>query len=86
MNSWGDKAILDKEVRVMTRRTCFALFIAFLPAPAFARPKLGDEEWMRHFRLFVRRFNGFVEALNDGSFDLSRWRGMRAAWKELDVE
>lgn len=70
----------------MTRRMCFALIIALFSGPALARPKLGDEEWMRRFRAFVRTFNAFVEVLNEGSFDLSRWHGMRAAWKELDVE
>jgi hypothetical protein len=71
---------------VLTRRRCFALFIPLFPIPVFARPKLGDEEWMRRFREFVRTFNSFVEVLNDGKFDISKWNSMRAAWKELDPE
>lgn len=71
---------------MLTRRMCFALFTAFFPVPVFARPRLGDEEWMRRFRAFVRTFNAFVEVLNDGKFDLSRWQTMRGAWKELDTE
>jgi hypothetical protein len=71
---------------VVTRRMCFALLGAFFPVPVFARPRLGDEEWMRRFRAFVRTFNAFVEVLNDGKFDLSRWQTMRGAWKELDTE
>lgn len=41
---------------------------------------------MRRSRDFVKIFNGFVEALNDGTFDVSKWRRMRSAWKELDVK
>lgn len=70
----------------MTRRMCLALIITLLPARAFPRPKLGDEDWMRNFRDFVKIFNAFVEALNDGTFDVSRWHRMQSAWKELDVK
>jgi hypothetical protein len=69
----------------MTRRMCFALIITLFPVSAFPRSKLGDEDWMRHFRDFVKLFNAFVKALNDGTFDLSTWRRMQSAWKELDV-
>ena len=71
---------------MLTRRTCFALFIGFVSLPGFARPRLGDEEWMRRFRAFVKVFNEFVEVLNDGKFDVSRWHAMHAAWKEFDTE
>ena len=71
---------------LMTRRLCFRLIVATIPLSAFARPKLGDAEWMRRFRDFVRIFNGFVDSLNEGRFDLSKWRRMRAVWTELDVD
>ena len=70
----------------MTRRMCFSLFSALFTWPAFAGQKLGDDEWMRRFRLFVKAFNAFVEQLNEGSFDISTWHTMRRAWKELDTE
>jgi len=70
----------------MTRRMSFGLIFTLLSRNVFAQPKLGDEEWMRRFRDFVKIFNTFVEALNDGNFDVSRWRRMQSAWKELEVE
>jgi hypothetical protein len=70
----------------MTRRMSFALIFTLLSRNVFAQPKLGDEEWMRRFRDFVRIFNTFVEALNDGNFDVSEWRRMQNGWKELEVE
>ena len=76
----------QEERRAMTRRMSFALIFTLLSGNAFAQPKLGDEEWMRRFRDFVKMFNAFVEALNDGSFDVSKWRRMRSAWRELEVE
>jgi len=76
----------QKERRAITRRMSFALIFTLFSRNAFAQPKLGDEEWMRRFRDFVKIFNAFVEALNDGTLDVSRWRRMQSAWRELDVE
>ena len=71
----------------MTRRNvCFALIGLISPAYLNGQPKLGDEEWMRHFNDFVRTFNLFVVALNDGRFDLLKWKNMKAEWKKLDVD
>jgi|SRR6266700_7646745 len=36
-----------------------------------ARSRLGDQEWMRRFRLFIRAFHEFVEALDDNK--LGSW-------------
>ena len=76
----------DEVKPVVTRRMCFGLLIAFFPVPAFGRPRLGDEEWMRRFRAFVRTFNAFIEVLNDGKFDVSRWNAMCVAWKEIGAD
>jgi hypothetical protein len=50
---------------------------------ANARPKLGDDEWMRRFRAFVKMFNAFVNSLNDGKVNLPAWREMRKTWAEM---
>jgi hypothetical protein len=42
----------------MTRRMCFALIITLLPVPVFARPKLGDEDWMRAFVISSKYLTG----------------------------
>jgi len=70
----------------MTRRVCFVLLIGCHGLLAFAHPKLGDEDWMRRIRAFVKTFNAFVEVLNDGNFDVAKWYSMRSACKELDAE
>jgi hypothetical protein len=41
---------------------------------------------MRRFRSFVRLFNSFVEAVNDGKFDFETRPEMGAAWRRLEVE
>ena len=69
----------------MTRRAYLAFILMFFPACLSARPKLGDDEWMRSFRSFVKLFNSFVESLNDGKFDVSTWQRMRVAFTRLDV-
>lgn len=71
----------------MTRRNiCFALIGLISPPYLIGQPKLGDEEWMRNFNDFVRAFNLFVMALNDGRFDHSKWKNMKTGWKKLDVD
>ena len=71
--------------RMVARRMCFALLVFLIPKHGLAEPKLGDDEWMRHFRDFVKAFNGFVEALNEGRFDFTQWERMRTQWKRPDV-
>ncbi len=85
MHSIINNTSTGEVTRVLTRRLCFGLLIALIPVPAFARPSLGDEEWMRRFRVFVRMFNEFIEVLNEGRFDLSKWKAMRIAWREIDA-
>ena len=68
----------------MTRRMCFGFLLTLLPCRALAGgQKLGDDEWMRHFRDFVKLFNKFVESLNDGRFDVDTWGRMRLDWTKL---
>jgi hypothetical protein len=67
-----------------TRRCWFALCLALVPSLAPAQPRLGDDEWMKRFRDFVKSFNEFVNALNDGSFDVSRWRRAQTDWRKLE--
>lgn len=76
----------SQERRAITQRLCMALLMVLAPKPGLAQPKLGDEEWTRHFHYFVKAFNRFVDALNDGRFDDSQWESMRAQWKSLDVQ
>jgi len=64
---------------------CFAVIVALINKTAFARPTLGDKEWMRRFRELVKTFNAFLEILNEGKFDVSKWNAVRAAWKDVDV-
>jgi hypothetical protein len=71
--------------RTIARRLCFAAMGSLMAEAAFARPNLGDREWMRRFREFVKTFNGFLEVLNEGKFDVAKWNAIRTAWKEVDV-
>lgn len=64
---------------------CLAFLMFLFPALGFAKPKLGDDEWMRRFRDFVKAFNPFVEAFNEGRFDFSLRAQTRERWKNLDV-
>jgi len=70
---------------MIARRMCFAVIVALINKTAFARPTLGDKEWMRRFRELVKTFNTFLEILNEGKFDVSKWNAVRAAWKDVDV-
>jgi len=64
---------------------CFAAIVTCIYGTAFARPNLGDKEWMRRFRELVKAFNAFLEVLNEGKFDVAKWNAVCAAWKEVDV-
>lgn len=66
-----------------SRRRLFGLL--FLPIRGInAKPRLGDADWMRAFRTFIKACNAFVMALDDGKLDSARWEEMRAAWRALD--
>jgi hypothetical protein len=82
------KSISEPETRryPMTRRMCLGFLLTAFPLHVLARPKLGDEEWMRCFRAFVKLFNNFVESLNDGKFDTAIWHRTRVAWTRLEVD
>jgi hypothetical protein len=68
----------------VSRRLLFATIAVGFNMPAFARTKLGDGEWMRRFREFIKAFNAFVEALDDGKLDRAKWERMRAEWHQLE--
>jgi hypothetical protein len=72
--------------RWIIQQTYVAVLMLLLPTRGLSKLRLGDDEWMRHFRDFVKAFNPFVEALNEGRFDFSLWVQMRARWKNLDVQ
>jgi hypothetical protein len=76
-------ALLER--RTITRGMLFAMIITLFSEATFARPNLGDREWMRRFREFIKAFNSFLEVLNEGKFDVSKWNAIRAVWKDLDV-
>src|SRR5262245_32102688 len=71
--------------RTIARRMCFAVIGSLICKPAFARPSLGDKEWLRRFRQLVKTFNAFLEILNEGKFDVAKWNAVRTAWKDVDV-
>lgn len=73
------------ERRAIARRMCIAVIGTFIYGTAFARPNLGDKEWMRRFRELVKAFNAFLEVLNEGKVDVAKWNAVRAAWKDVDV-
>ena len=68
---------------MMTRRILLSLLFGSFASGATLRPKLGDDEWMRRFREFVKVFNAFVNSLNDGKVDTRSWRLMHKAWAEM---
>lgn len=55
-------------------------------AHAFARPQLGDAEWMRGFREFIKAFNDFVVALDDGKLGRVKWERMCDRWHKIEVK
>jgi len=71
--------------RAVGQRMRLALLMLLIPKHGLAEPKLGDDEWMRHFRDFVKAFNGFEETLDEGRFDFTQWERMRTQWKRLDA-
>lgn len=41
---------------------------------------------MRRFRIFIKAFNEFVEALDENKLDRTKWARMRKAWNDLDTD
>jgi hypothetical protein len=71
----------------ISRRALFSVFLVLMPKSAFgSQCSLGDDEWFRRFRAFVKVFNAFVDSLNDGKVDLHAWRDMHQAWTRMDCE
>ena len=74
-------------IQHLSRRTLFGVLLVLVPRSAIAiQYRLGDEEWFRRFRVFVKVFNAFVNSLNDGKVDLHAWHEMHEAWKQMDCE
>jgi hypothetical protein len=44
-----------------------------------AEPK----DWGIHFRAFLKQLNRFIEAQNDGIFDVKQWKRVEESWAEL---
>jgi hypothetical protein len=72
--------------QTITRRLLIAAMLVCAPTFEFGQPMLGDEEWIRQLHRFVKIFNEFLSAIDDGKFDLPKWEQSRSAWSMLDVE
>ena len=79
-----DLSLLDWK-QVLSRRMSLPGCMLLFTRATFADPKLGDPEWMRRFRTFIKAFNEFVEALDDNRLDRAKWARMRHAWNDIDV-
>jgi len=75
----------DKEARPGRRASILALSAA-VAAYAGRQPKLGDAEWMRRYREFVKAFDDFVITLNDNILDRAKWERVRIAWRQIEIE
>jgi hypothetical protein len=76
----------EKKSLIGRRASLLAVFAAFASdAAAQSKSKLGNEEWMRRYRAFVKASNDFVIAINDGIFDVAKWERLRTAWREIDI-
>jgi hypothetical protein len=58
----------DTSRRLLTRRLLIAALLTWVPMFGFEQPRLGDEEWIRQLHRFVKAFNEFLSALDDGKF------------------
>ena len=70
----------------VSRRLSLFLFSLGLTPPALSRPRLGDQEWMLRFKVFVKCFNDFVDALDDNKLDHQKWARLRSAWHALETD
>jgi len=78
--------VASKLGQTLTRRCSLLMISAAFGVRAFARPKLGDAEWMSGFREFIKAFNDFVVALDDGKLDRVKWERMRDTWHKIEVK
>jgi hypothetical protein len=70
----------------ISRRLLWVLLASKVELPMSAAPRLGDQEWMRRFRIFIRAFNEFVDALDDNKIDRASWARMCRAWDSLQTD
>jgi len=68
----------------MPRRSIFAGVLA-CNVSTLAHARIGDAEWMRRFREFIKAFSDFVVALDDNKLDLSKWERMRTTFHSLEM-
>ena len=78
--------MLSQHQRVFSRRICLPLCLLIFTSPTIAHVKPGDSEWMPRFRIFIKAFNEFVEALDDNRLDRAKWARMRTVWDDLEVD
>jgi hypothetical protein len=77
---------MQHEEARLGRRASMLVLSAAAAAYAGRQPKLGDAEWMRRFREFVKAFNDFIITLNDNILDRGKWERLRSAWREIETE
>ena len=70
----------------MHRRFLLLAASAVFTAAAAPKSKVGDSDWLRRFRFFMKVMNEFLMALNEGAVDIAKWQQVRSAWHHLEDE